>query len=192
MFGFFYFNTFPYYPKLTNLYLYLEIFKLKMKKYYCLFFILLLTISCYTQPPIESVLKKYNTESIPYITVDSLTKRNNIFLLDTREKAEYDVSHIKNALYVGYNFFNIETVTNKIKNKKSEIIVYCSIGLRSEDIGERLKKAGYTNVTNLYGGIFEWKKKNNPVYDSKNKETNKVHAYSKFWGKLLTNAQKIY
>jgi len=33
--------------------------------------------------------------------------------------------------------------------------VYCSLGIRSEVIAKKLKKAGYTNVFNLYGGIFE-------------------------------------
>ena len=71
-------------------------------------------------------------------------------------------------------------------------MVYCSLGVRSEDIAEKLKKAGYTAVFNLYGGIFEWKNKGFSVVDLQNKETQKVHAYSKNWGKWLLKGEKIY
>ena len=40
--------------------------------------------------------------------------------------------------------FSIETVTNSIKDKSTKIVVYCSLGIRSEDIAEKLKIEGYT------------------------------------------------
>ncbi|MBM1104705.1 rhodanese-like domain-containing protein [Aurantibacter crassamenti] len=133
-----------------------------------------------------------NSESVPYIKVDSLSKIADIILLDTREKAEYDVSHLKNAIWVGYNEFEIDSVLNKIPNAKSKIVVYCSIGVRSEDVGEKLQKAGYSNISNLYGGIFEWKNEGKLVYDTLGNETEQVHAYNKNWGKLLTAGEKVY
>ena len=72
------------------------------------------------------------------------------------------------------------------------IVVYCSLGIRSEKISEKLKAEGYSNVRNLYGGIFEWKNKGFEVFDSEGKETEKVHAYSKSWSKWLKNGEKIY
>ena len=71
-------------------------------------------------------------------------------------------------------------------------VVYCSIGVRSEKIGEKLQAAGYTNVKNLYGGIFQWKGEGEKVVDSLGLSTERVHAFSKLWGKLLTNAKKVY
>ncbi len=50
--------------------------------------------------------------------------------------------------------------------EESKVVVYCSVGYRSEKIAEKLKAAGYKNVFNLYGGIFEWENQNLPVYDS--------------------------
>ena len=76
-------------------------------------------------------------------------------------------------------------------NKNAPIIVYCSVGYRSEKISEKLLAAGYKNVENLYGGIFEWKNKRNTVVD-KNGITNNVHPYSKTWGVWLKNADKVY
>ena len=76
--------------------------------------------------------------------------------------------------------------------QEKRIVVYCAVGVRSEDIGEILLASGYSEVKNLYGGIFEWKNQGRIVIDSLKKETENVHAYSKYWGRLLTRANKVY
>ncbi len=155
-----------------------------------LFFISL----CYAnaQKTIAEALKKYNQESVPYIQIEALKDTDTAILLDARAKEEFDVSHLSGALWVGYENFKIATVLKQISDKTVPVVVYCSIGVRSEDIAEKLIAEGYTNVKNLYGGIFEWKNQGNPVYDTSNSSTEKVHAFSKQWGKLLTNADKVY
>ena len=118
------------------------------------------------QQTLEQVLLKYNKQSIPYISAEMLAEIQNdptIILLDSREKKEYEVSHIKGALYAGYEDFDLQEVSKNIKSKDAQIIVYCSLGVRSEDIAETLQKAGYTNIKNLYGGIFNWKNNNLPI-----------------------------
>ena len=146
------------------------------------------------QQTIEEVLLKYNKQSIPYIYPEMLAdiqKDSSIVLLDTRERKEYQISHIKGALYAGYENFNLQKVSKVIKNKEAQIIVYCSLGVRSEDIAEILQKAGYTNIQNLHGGIFDWKNNNLPLVNAKQKQTDSVHVYSKKWGKWLTNGVKV-
>ncbi|WP_291867069.1 rhodanese-like domain-containing protein [Maribacter sp.] len=155
---------------------------------------LVLFVSCNSQgqSKLEKTLKLYNSESIPYIHVKELAILDNVLLLDTREKDEFAVSHLKNAIWVGYDTFNKKTVSSKAINKNTPIVVYCSIGVRSENIGEVLVEMGYTNVKNLYGGIFDWKNKDQPVFDMQDLETEKVHAYDKQWGKLLKKGEKIF
>ncbi|QLG45785.1 rhodanese-like domain-containing protein [Costertonia aggregata] len=155
-------------------------------------FLLLFYVSSFSQSKLHKTLKKFNTESVTYITVEELSKKDDVVLLDTRKKEEFNVSHIKNSIWVGHKAFQMDSVYHKIPNKDQEIIVYCSIGVRSEDIGEELIKFGYTNVKNLYGGIFEWKNQDQPVYNLDEKKTEKVHAFSKHWGKLLTKGKKVY
>jgi predicted sulfurtransferase len=75
--------------------------------------------------------------------------------------------------------------------KDTPIIVYCSVGYRSEKVAEQIIAAGYTQVSNLYGGIFEWVNEEQPVYDTKGK-TQKVHAYNKVWGVWLRKGKKVY
>ncbi|WP_281986770.1 rhodanese-like domain-containing protein [Aquimarina aggregata] len=142
---------------------------------------------------LDKLLSKYNNESVPYISVNELKDiKDQVVLLDAREKNEFDVSHIKNAKFVGYDHFKINTITKQNIPKDTKIVVYCSLGVRSEDISEKLKKAGYTNVLNLYGGIFEWKNKDYDVVDSEEKSTEKVHVCSKEWSKWLLKGKKVY
>lgn len=144
------------------------------------------------QNTIAKSIEKYNSDSVTYIHVKDLQNTENIVLLDARKKQEYNISHIKNAIWVGHEAFKQDYVSSKFPDKNVPIIVYCSIGVRSEDIGEKLKKAGYTNVKNLYGGIFDWKNQKRSIYNNKGVKTDSIHAFSKQWGKLLTNGIKVY
>ena len=154
-------------------------------------FIVLVQTNMWTQTRMDKTLKKFNKESVPYIKVEDLPKES-VVLLDTRKREEYDVSHLKNAIWVGHQEFNENDVLKEVPNKNDSIVVYCSIGVRSENIGEKLIAMGYKNVQNLYGGIFEWKNNDGKVYDQQEKETDSVHAFSKHWGKLLLKGEKVY
>ncbi len=155
--------------------------------------LIFLSLLCYGQESIEDLLKIHNSGSIPYITANELAMpKTEAIVLDARETSEYNISHLKNAIHVGYDQFNIKSVKNLIKDKAQTIVVYCSVGIRSEDIAEQLKKEGYTNVYNLFGGIFEWKNKALFVYDNEGQLTDNIHAYSEEWGKWLTKGIKVY
>ena len=162
-----------------------------MKFYISTLFIFVFAFS-FGQNTIPKVLEKYNQKTVPYISVEELKSVENYILLDSRELLEYNVSHIENAIQVGYDKFNAKKIPTIIKDKSAKIIVYCSIGIRSEKIGEKLLKMGYKNVSNLYGGIFEWKNKGGKLVDNDNKETNNVHTFDKEWSKYLEKGTKIY
>jgi rhodanese-related sulfurtransferase len=162
---------------------------------YLLLSMLLVTQCTLAQKTVDEVLQQYNTHSIPYISVEGLRAlqiNGEIVILDTRETSEFEVSSISGAKCVGFNDFSVEDISAEIKDKKQPIIVYCSLGIRSEEIGEKLEKAGYTNVQNLYGGIFEWKNKGYPVLNQNNTETDSVHTFSKSWSKWLSKGIPVY
>ena len=156
--------------------------------------IFFLSVTMYAQKPLSKVLEELNNESVPYITVDGLKSITSTYvLLDTREPREFKVSHIENAICVGYDYFNLKNTLKQLpKDKTKPIVVYCSLGVRSEDIGEKLQKEGYTNVVNLYGGIFEWKNQGNEVVTFKKKPTEKIHTFNKEWSKWLKKGKKVY
>lgn len=129
--------------------------------------------------------------TVPTVSCKELKKeQSQVVLLDTRAKREYDVSHLPEARWVGYEEFDLKKVENFPKN--TPIVVYCTVGVRSERIGERLKASGFQNVRNLYGSIFEWVNQGNAVVDTQGKPTQKVHAYSRSWGIWLNKGEKVY
>ncbi|MEM5539200.1 rhodanese-like domain-containing protein [Olleya sp. AS48] len=158
-----------------------------------LIFISLFTAQIFAQDTLDELLKKHNKNSVPYITVQELAMpKTDAIILDAREPKEFEVSHIKNATLVGYDFFDIKTVTEQYTNKDQKIVVYCSLGIRSETIAKKLKDDGYTNVLNLYGGIFEWKNNDFIVVDSEEKETEQVHTFNEEWSKWLTKGEQVF
>jgi rhodanese-related sulfurtransferase len=157
--------------------------------------IFLLSIQSFAQDSLQQLLNVYNTRSVPYISVEELRMiqlNDEVYILDARELEEFKVSRINGAIYAGYSEFSSEMISEKIPDLERPIVVYCTLGIRSEEIGEKLRKAGYSDVRNLYGGIFEWKNKGYAVYNSEGIETEKVHSCSKAWGKWLINGEKVY
>ena len=138
----------------------------------------------------ELMLNTLLSHSVPELSVSDLDTVQHAVLLDAREKNEFEVSKIENAQWVGYDDFSLDRVKDIPKDE--EIIVYCSVGYRSEKVSEQLIEAGFTNVHNLYGGIFEWKNQGKVVVDSTNAETERVHAYSRVWGIWLKRGEKVY
>ncbi len=165
-----------------------------MKRLWFVLFIAF-TLPLSAQQTVAEVLKQYNAETIPYISVDELRRiqlNEQVVILDSREMKEYEVSKIPEAMYIGYSEFSAKTVSEAIADKSQPVVIYCSLGVRSETIGEKLKKAGFTNVKNLYGGIIEWKNKGYPVLDMEGNETEKVHTSSKYWSQWLKKGKKVY
>ena len=153
-----------------------------------------ISLQLFSQNTIKEALDQYNKHSVSYISVEELYEKLSlkapIYLLDAREKSEYEVSHLQNAIWVGYSKLNLEAVENI--NKSSTLIVYCSIGVRSEQVGEKLNEMGFKNIYNLHGGIFEWVNSSLPIYDMTNTKTKKVHAFDAYWAKLLTKGEKVF
>lgn len=161
-----------------------------MKKIFFLF-IFINSVS-FSQNKLDKLFNKFNKNKVPYISVDTLVITKAI-LLDARETKEYNVSHLKNAICVGYDYFDIQKTVEKLpKDKSTKIVVYCSLGIRSEIVAHKLIKEGYTNVYNLYGGILEWKNNNFKVIDTLGNETEKVHTFNKDWSKWLKKGKTVY
>jgi len=140
----------------------------------------------------HKMIKTMLSHNVDEIYAKDLEYDSTVLYLDAREINEYKVSRIKNAKLVGYDNFKIETVKNI--DKSQEIIVYCTAGYRSEKITEKLKAEGFTNVTNMLGGLIEWANYDKQIVDSTDSKTNKVHVFSRTWGIWLDTekAEKVY
>jgi len=165
-----------------------------MKRILLISLLILWKVSLYGQETLEEVLNKYNHKKVPYIAVaelKNLQQKNKVIILDSRELVEFKVSHIEGAKLVGYNHFRLSSLPDNV-DKKTPIVVYCTLGVRSEVIANKLIENGYTDVKNLYGGISEWKNKDYIVIDSTQRMTENIHVYSKKWGKWLTKGNPIF
>lgn len=169
-----------------------QIVSLQMEKLWCVLSIgLLVSFHSYGQKKLANLLKKNNTESVSYIYVNELSQSDiTPILLDAREKREYQISHLPDALWIGYDTFDMQKFNQQNISKDTSIVVYCSLGIRSENIAEQLIQNGYTRVQNLYGGIFEWKNQGNTVVNILNQPTDTIHAFSKEWSKWLKKGIK--
>ena len=104
-------------------------------------------------------------DGIPQITVEELKRKHdaheNFFLLDVREPHEVPIASLGAPLIpVG----SIEARVNEIADHKNdEVIVHCRSGARSQKAALALKAAGFTNVSNLAGGILAWADKIDPT-----------------------------
>ena len=102
-------------------------------------------------------------------------------LLDVREPAEYAVSHLAGARQVepGTDPATLDLPMD------SRVVTYCSVGYRSADYGRTLRRAGFTDVRNLEGSIFQWANEGRPIVRGDGQPARKVHPYNKTWGLLL-------
>lgn len=137
----------------------------------------------------KTLLEGLYDNNFPIVKVDQISDLSNYQVLDSREKAEFDVSHLSGARWVGYETFDLKNVKDLDPNKP--ILVYCTVGARSQQIGRKLQEAGFTRVYNLYGGIIQWSN-SGKLLESDGIPTKKVHTYSKSWGIWLEKGERVY
>jgi molybdopterin/thiamine biosynthesis adenylyltransferase/rhodanese-related sulfurtransferase len=97
-------------------------------------------------------------EGIPQITVQELKKKidakEKIFVLDVREPHEVPIASL------GAPLIPVGSLAGRVgeiaAHKNDEVIVHCRTGARSQKAALILKEAGFTNVSNLAGGILAW------------------------------------
>ncbi|MDI1279384.1 rhodanese-like domain-containing protein [Methylobacter sp.] len=76
-----------------------------------------------------------------------------LFLLDVREPNEFQYASIENSVLIPLN-----QITERLSelNPQQEMVVICHHGVRSAQACMYLVHSGFTNVSNLTGGIDAW------------------------------------
>ena len=88
------------------------------------------------------------------ITLEELKDKlsQGAILIDVRSNQEYREGHLQGAINIPD--FEIEKrVEREIPKKNQLIVLYCQYGGRSRSSMLIMKKMGYTNIYNLYGGL---------------------------------------
>lgn len=141
----------------------------------------------------DQKVASYISGKIKVADVSTLKERQcESLILDAREYHEYAVSHIPGAIWIGYNKPNFDVLDTIAIDK--EIYIYCSVGYRSDKLGQKIYKKGFHNISNVYGSIFEWANRSYPLVDENNQPTTQVHTYDKKWSKWVLNPaiEKVY
>jgi rhodanese-related sulfurtransferase len=135
--------------------------------------------------------------SISHIDGNNFSKLNHekTIVFDVREKNEFDVSHLPQAIQVDPEISNQSFISNyKEQVTGKDIVFYCSVGQRSSVLASRLKSAlieqGATKVYNLKGGVFRWSNEKKELIQGK-KPTQFIHPYNLLWGLLLNDKKAI-
>jgi len=81
-------------------------------------------------------------------------------LVDVREPDEWRAGHVAGATHIP---LGIVASRASVLPKDCEILVICRTGNRSAMAQERLAQAGFTNVTNIEGGVTAWVEQGYPV-----------------------------
>lgn len=134
----------------------------------------------------QSIRKRH--PSVPQLSVTALREwladatRQQPWLLDTRSRAEYAVSHLKDARHTADWAAALRELEGRPRD--APLVLYCSVGVRSSALAERLIQAGYRSVSNLEGSLFEWANLGYSVYRGAG-AVSLVHPYNADWGRLL-------
>ena len=88
------------------------------------------------------------------ITLSELMQKqsNGAVIIDVRNNREFKENHIKGSINIP-EYEMSSFLEKKVKNKNTEIVMYCTSGWRSKNACKRAKKLGYNRVLNLYGGL---------------------------------------
>ena len=92
----------------------------------------------------------------------NLINRNNALVLDVRELTEFETGHIVDAKHIPVAAL-AERMNELKKYKDKPILVNCQRGMRSAKACDILRKAEFTQVHNLQGGIEAWLSAKLPV-----------------------------
>ncbi len=81
------------------------------------------------------------------------TTRDKPVLLDVREPWEFQTCHINGALMIPMN-----AIPDRLSelDSKQAIVCICHHGMRSLQIATFLEQNGFTNISNLTGGVHAW------------------------------------
>lgn len=135
--------------------------------------------------------------TVSQLSVDQLqarlteTDRPAPLLLDVRRAEEFAVSSLPGARQVDPDADPQDLDLDLDIDLEREIVVYCSVGYRSSRLAARMQEAGFTDVHNLEGSIFEWADRGFPLRQG-DQPAFRVHPYSRAWAWLVAEPMRAF
>jgi len=82
--------------------------------------------------------------------------RQDIVLVDVREKHEWNEGYIPGAIHVPRGFLELQ-IEEAVPDKSKTVVLYCAGGVRSLMAGRTLQQMGYDKAISMSGGFGQWK-----------------------------------
>jgi thioredoxin 1 len=102
--------------------------------------------------------------SVPALTPKEFQAqvKPDVQLIDARTPGEYAQGHLANSVNLDWNGGVLQERVSELDPKKP-VLIYCASGRRSAAAAAFLKEKGFTNVTDLAGGIGAWQQAGMPI-----------------------------
>jgi rhodanese-related sulfurtransferase len=98
----------------------------------------------------------------PVTAAEIITTESDEIVLDIRTPEEYDQGIIEGAINIDF-YDNDFAVQLDALDKDAHYVVYCNSGNRSGQANSTFDDLGFTNVTEIDGGITNWYAEGLPV-----------------------------
>ena len=110
-------------------------------------------------PTTKTTQKKATTNTIENLNpaaFQNAVKGGDIQLIDVRTEREFKQGHIKGAIF--YDYYKRATFMTNMNtlDKSKPVYIYCLTGSRSRSTAQKLKRAGFSKVYDLTGGVKNW------------------------------------
>lgn len=99
---------------------------------------------------------------VSLLQATQLINQGKAAVLDVRDPKDYAAAHLRDARNIPLKELP-QRVAELDKFKGKSLIVVCSTGVQSGRAGSLLKKAGFTEVYSLNGGMAAWQAQGLPI-----------------------------
>lgn len=96
----------------------------------------------------------------PTVTPDEFEQaiaEPDVQLVDVRTPEEYEQGHIVGAMNIDWKSDAFADDATSMLDKSKTVAIYCKVGHRSHEAGDKLYKMGYKHIVELQGGLEAWK-----------------------------------
>ena len=94
--------------------------------------------------------------------VEMAAADKELILIDLRTPEEIAQGHITGAKFINFSSSDFKSNLETL-NKDSKYVIYCASGRRSHNAQGVMKEMGFTNVSDLQGGLRGWVAAGMPV-----------------------------
>lgn len=106
----------------------------------------------------------FNKTGYPELTPQDVAKKmksENVVVVDVREPNETAEGYIEGAKLIPMG--QVGARLKELGSKDQNLIMVCRSGGRSSQVTIQLMQAGYTNVSNMAGGMLAWQAARLPI-----------------------------